>query len=304
MGSLWVFPGQGAQQVGMGRAMAERYPAALAVYDAAGAALGWDVAGICWEGPEEELRRTAVTQPALLTTCLACAAPLRERGARPDLVAGHSVGEYAALVAAGALSLADGVRLVARRGAAMEEAARENPGGMAAVLGLSTETVEEICAATGASLANRNAPGQVILSGPAAALEAATALARERGARRVIPLNVSGAFHSPCMASAAEAMREILARVEIRRADVPVIANLTAEPVQEPETIRAALSGQLAGGVRWEESVRRAVAMGVTRVVELGPGGVLAGICKRIDPALPVVAVATPDDLEAVLAGA
>jgi [acyl-carrier-protein] S-malonyltransferase len=300
MGTLWVFPGQGAQQVGMGREMAERYPSACGVYEEASAALGWDVARLCWEGPEEELRRTAVTQPALVTTCLACLAPVREMGARPDLLAGHSVGEYAALIAGGALSLADGLRLVARRGELMEQAAREHPGGMAAVLGLATQIVEEICDSTGATLANRNAPGQVIVSGPLAALEQATALARERGARRVIPLNVAGAFHSACMASAATAMREELERVSLRPAEVPVIANLTAEPVRDPEAIRAALAGQLAGGVRWEESVRRARQMGATRVVEFGPGGVLSGMVKRIDAELAVAAVADPAGLAAL----
>jgi [acyl-carrier-protein] S-malonyltransferase len=224
---------------------------------------------------------------------------MRESGARPDFAAGHSVGEYAALIAAGALSLSEGVRLVARRGELMEQAARERPGGMTAVLGLATEMLEEICAATGATLANRNAPGQGILSGPTPVLEAASALARERGARRVIPLNVAGAFHSPCMASAADAMCAELTRASIRRAEVPVIANLTAEPVQEPEAIRAALAGQLAGGVRWEESVRRAAALGADRVIEFGPGGVLVGMVRRIDPGLAVSVVADPDGLEA-----
>jgi [acyl-carrier-protein] S-malonyltransferase len=279
--------------------MAERFPPARAVYEEASAALGWDVARLCWEGPEEELRRTAITQPALVTTCLACMAPLREEGARPELAAGHSVGEYAALIAAGALTLADGVRLVARRGELMEQAAREYPGGMTAVLGLEIQIAEEICEATGVTLANRNAPGQVILSGPAAALEAASALARERGARRVMPLNVSGAFHSPCMATAAAAMRVELDRVPIQPSAIPVIANLTAEPVQEPDAIRAALAGQLEGGVRWEESVRRAVSLGAARVLEFGPGGVLAGMVKRIDPELTVASIADPEGLEA-----
>jgi [acyl-carrier-protein] S-malonyltransferase len=298
MASFWVFPGQGAQQVGMGRAMAERHRAAAAVYEEAGAALGYDLARVCWEGPEEELRRTRVTQPALVATCLACMAPLWERGARPDLLAGHSVGEYAALIAAGALSLADGLRLLARRGELMEAAGRETPGGMAAVLGLPTEAVEALAGETGVSLANRNAPGQVILSGPAAALERAMTLAKERGARRVLPLNVSGAFHSPCMAGAAAAFAEEIARAPIRRAEVPVIANLTAEPVQEPEAIRAALSGQLAGSVRWEESVRRAIQLGAATLVELGPGGVLAGLARRIDPSLVALSVADPEGLD------
>lgn len=298
MAILWVFPGQGSQQVGMGRAMAQRYPEAAAVYAEASEALGYDLARVCWEGPEEELRRTAVTQPALVATCLACLAPLAARGAKPDFLAGHSVGEYAALIAAGALSLVEGVRLVARRGELMEAAARRTPGGMAAVLGLPTEVVEEVCARTGVTLANRNAPGQVILSGPAPALKQAMALARERGARRVVPLNVSGAFHSPCMASAAAQMREEIARADVRRAGAPVIANVTATPVQEPEEIRSALAGQLEGGVRWEESVRRAASLGVKTVVEFGPGGVLAGLVRRIDPGLTMLSVADPEGAE------
>jgi [acyl-carrier-protein] S-malonyltransferase len=294
---LWVFPGQASQQIGMGRAMAERYPSAAAVFVEARKVLGWDVAQVCFEGPEEELRRTAVAQPALLTASIACLAPLREAGHRPDLVAGHSLGEYTALVAANALTLAEGVRLVGRRGELMEAAAREAPGGMAAVLGLETEAVEALCAEAGVTLANRNAPGQAVISGPTEALERATALARERGARRVVPLNVSGAFHSPCMATAATAMRAEIEAADLRPADVPVIANVTAAPVRQPEEIRAALIDQLTGGVRWEESIRRAVAMGLVTLVEIGPGNVLTGLARRIAPDLQTVNVSEPADL-------
>jgi [acyl-carrier-protein] S-malonyltransferase len=298
---IFVFPGQGSQQVGMGRAMAERYPRTAAVYAEAGRVLDFDVARLCFEGPEEELRRTAITQPALLATSIACLAVLREAGLQADVVAGHSLGEYSALVAAGALSLAAGLRLVARRGELMEAAAREAPGGMAAILGLATERVEQLCAACGASVANRNAPGQVVISGPSDALERAAARARELGARRVVPLNVAGAFHSPCMASAAAALRREIEAADLQRAKVPVIANVTAQPVQEPEEIRAALVEQLTGSVRWEESIHRAVAMGVDRLVEIGPGGVLAGLARRIAPELRAECVSDPESLAAAV---
>jgi [acyl-carrier-protein] S-malonyltransferase len=301
MGILFVFPGQGSQQVGMGRAMARSSLSAGAVYADAERALGFNVARVCFEGPEEELRRTAITQPALLATSIACLAPLLEAGLLPDLVAGHSLGEYTALVAAGALSLAEGLRLVARRGELMEEAARQRPGGMAAVLGLATEQVEQLCEACGASVANRNAPGQVVISGPTRALEQVMARARERGARRVMPLNVAGAFHSPSMAPAAEALRREIEAAEMCRASVPVIANVSARPLQDPDEIRAALIAQLTGSVRWEESIRHAVAMGAERLIEIGPGTVLAGLSRRIVPELPVASVSDPATLEAVI---
>jgi [acyl-carrier-protein] S-malonyltransferase len=303
MGALFVFPGQGSQQVGMGRAMVERYPAAAEVFAEAGRVLGFDLARICFEGPEEELRRTAMAQPALLATSIACLAPLRDAGMRPQMVAGHSLGEYTALVAAGALSFAEGLRLVARRGELMEAAAREAPGGMAAVLGLATEQVEQLCDACGASVANRNAPGQVVISGPTGALERVMAYARERGARRVMPLNVAGAFHSPSMAPAAEALRREIEAAELCRASVPVIANVSARPLQDPDEIRAALVEQLTGSVRWEESIRHAVAMGAERLIEIGPGTVLAGLFRRIVPELPVASVSDPATLEAVITG-
>jgi [acyl-carrier-protein] S-malonyltransferase len=262
--------------------------------------LGFDLAQLCFEGPEEELRRTAITQPALLATSIACLAPLRAMGAQPDLVAGHSLGEYTALVAAGALSLADGLRLVARRGELMEAAAREAPGGMAAILGLATEQIEQLCEESGATVANRNAPGQVVISGPAGAIERAVARARELGARRAVPLNVAGAFHSPCMASASAALRREIEATDLRSAAIPVIANVTARPVQAPQEIRAALVEQLTGSVRWEESIQRAVAMGADRLVEIGPGSVLAGLARRIAPDLHVASVGDPDSLVAM----
>lgn len=293
MDTAFIFPGQGAQRVGMGRDLYETFPAARAVFDEADAVLGFPLSRLCFEGPKEALDATANTQPALLTASIAALramAPAEE----PLFYAGHSLGEYTALAAAGSLAFADAVRLVRRRGELM---AACPPGAMAAVLGLDNEVLETVCAEAAEECglpvvcANVNAPGQIVLSGDPAALEAAARRAKERGARRVLPLAVTIAGHSPLMRPAAAALAELLAQCEIRPARAPVVSNVTARPVIQPAEIRDCLVRHLTSPVRWTESVQYMRAQGVARFVEVGPGDVLAGLIRRIDPAAPAMSV-------------
>lgn len=285
----FLFPGQGSQYVGMGRALYEASPAARRTFEEADSVLGFALGRLCFEGPEEELRRTDNAQPALLTVSMACLAALGELngGAPPQplAVAGHSLGEYTALVAAGALSFADGVRLVRQRGWLMHEAGRQRPGGMAAVLGLDAATVERVCQQAGATgivaVANYNAADQVVLSGEPLALQRAGELAREQGARRVIPLAVSGAFHSPLMELAAHHFASVVAACPIADAQVAVIANTTAQPLKGAAALREELVCQLGAPVRWAESMDTLAALGAGLFVEVGPGQVLTGLLRR-----------------------
>ncbi|MBR4748832.1 MAG: ACP S-malonyltransferase [Abditibacteriota bacterium] len=291
----FVFPGQGSQAVGMGKDFADNSPAARAVFDVAGER----ISGLCFEGPAEELGRTVNTQPALYTTCCAACAAVCEL-VRPMVCAGHSAGEYAALCAAGAFSFADGLALIQKRAELMDRCAAANPGGMAAVIGLAPEVLAEINARVkGVCVnANINSPAQTVVSGEKAALEEAAALYKEAGARRVVPLNVSGAFHSPLMEQAKEGLEKALQLTRIERCTVPVVANADALPETDPETVRANLARQLTGSVRWVESVNRMTAMGAEAFVELGSGTVLAGLVKKIAPGIPVVSVSCMADLD------
>jgi [acyl-carrier-protein] S-malonyltransferase len=303
----FLFPGQGAQVVGMGKDFAEAFPAAARVYEEAGQVLGWDVAAVCFGGPQSELDRTAVSQPAILTTSLAIVAAMREAGAKQIAecqgAAGLSLGEYSALVMAKALSFADGLRLVQKRGRFMEEACAQNPGAMAGVIGLDEDIVEAICAQARevgmVVAANFNSPGQVVISGAKDAVARAGELARERGAKRVIPLAVSGAFHSPLMEPAAVRLQTELGIAPILRPAMPVVANVSAEPVAEPDEIRALLARQVKCPILWTQSMRRMVADGFTDFVEVGPGKVLAGLMKRIAPECRVVNLSSVEALRA-----
>ncbi len=283
MSHAWIFPGQGSQAVGMGKALAEREPLARAVFAEADAVLGIPLSRIVFEGPEEELAATRNQQPALLATSIAYLRVLEARGVlpAPTVVAGHSLGEYTALVAAGSLEFADGIRLVRRRGELMETFGL---GGMLAVIGLDRETLEAIAHEAGVELANENAPNQLTLSGRTDALERAAELARARGARRVVRLPVNAAFHSSLMRPVAEALARELESITIRPPRAPLIACSDARVLTDPSSLRDELVAQIAAPVRWVDVVRRAVELGVTTFWEIGPGQVLAGLVRRIAP--------------------
>ena len=284
-----VFSPQGSQAVGMGRELAERSAAARAVFAEADATLGWSVSGTCWEGPAERLSETLRTQPCLLTTSIAALRALEERVIlRPAVVAGHSVGEYAALVAAGVLDLGAALRLVARRAELMTSAAADADGGMLAVIGLERDAVQRVVDAVGRPtelvVANDNAPGQVVVSGRADALLLAEGAMRAAGARRLIALPVSGAFHSPLMADVADALADAFESETWTDARIPVVSNVTAEPVTDAGRLRALLAEQVRSPVEWVRSVRRMRDDGVDTIVELGSGAALVGMIRRIAP--------------------
>lgn len=301
----FVYPGQGAQTVGMGRGLAEAYPAARAVFEEVDAALGEDLSRLIWEGETEELTLTANAQPALMATSIAAMRALEAEGVTvgaADYVAGHSLGEYSALCAAGALSLHDTARLLRVRGRAMQEAVPVGEGAMAALLGLDFAAVEQVAheAAEGGvcQAANDNDPGQVVVSGHKGAVERAIAIAKDRGARRAVLLPVSAPFHSALMRPAADAMGAALDEVEIAAPRVPVVANVTAGPVTDPDEIRALLVRQVTGAVRWRESVAWMAGQGVTETWEIGAGKALSGMIRRIDRAIGTRQVGTPDEVK------
>jgi [acyl-carrier-protein] S-malonyltransferase len=301
----FVFPGQGSQSVGMGRALAERSPAAAAVFQEAESVLDQPLSRLAWDGPADELDRTENAQPALLATSLAYLAALRERWAelgtqvsQPAFAAGHSMGQYSALVAAGVISLAGGLRLVRERGRLMQSSGSRRDGAMAAIIGLDEARLPELISAAGAhgifGVANRNAPGQVVVSGDRAAIESSTDIAKELGARKVIVLPVSVAAHSPLMAEAAAAMRDVLAGVDFADPTTPLLANADARILADGEAARAELVDHLTAGVDWVAAVERMTAAGVTTFIEVGPGRVLTGLIKRIAPDAEAIALDDP----------
>lgn len=289
----FIFPGQGSQYVGMGRALAEASPAAAAVFREADAALGEPISRLAWEGPEEDLNRTENSQPALLTASIAYLAAVRERWAElqidapePAYAAGHSMGQYTALVAAGALSLADAVRLVRTRGQLMQSSGAGREGRMAAVIGLDEARLPDLVAQAGEhgvfGVANRNSPGQVVVSGERTAVEASLAIAKSLGAKRAIELPVSVAAHSPLMAEAAAGMAQVLAGITFRDPNPPLLANADARPLTTADACRAELVNHLTTGVDWVGAIRAMRAAGITTFIEVGPGQVLTGLVKRI----------------------
>lgn len=306
-----VFPGQGSQAVGMGRALADAFPSARAVFEEVDEALGEKLSALVFEGPMETLTLTANAQPALMATSLAALRALEAQAgfdvARDAAyVAGHSLGEYSALAAAGAISIADTARLLRIRGEAMQAAVPVGTGAMAALIGVEREDAAAIAAqaAQGAvcDVANDNGGGQVVVSGDKAAVERAIAIAQARGVKRAVLLPVSAPFHCALMAPAAEAMRAALAEVRVQAPVVPVVANVTAGPIADPDAIRARLVEQVTGTVRWRESVTAMADLGVTAMVEVGAGKVLCGLIRRIAPGVATRAVGTPEDVAAFAA--
>ena len=298
-GEAWLFPGQGAQHVGMGKDLHAEIAAARAVFEAADEALGFPLSALCFEGPEDELLRTVNAQPALVAHGVAALAAAIDRGSvaeGPAFLAGHSLGEYAALIAAGAIGFEDGIRLVRERGRLMQAACDARPGAMAAVLGLERERVEALCAEHGASLCNENAPGNVSIGGPPAAVGAAAEAARAAGASRVVPLKVAGAFHTPLMASAAEGMAEALAGVRFADPRAPVISNVTARPLTAGSELAGELRAQITSPVLWAASLRTMLGAGAASFTEFGPGRVLTGTVGRTDRSAAVRNVATAAD--------
>ncbi|WP_019911230.1 ACP S-malonyltransferase [Paenibacillus sp. HW567] len=306
MGKIaFVFPGQGAQAVGMGKDVYDALPHSRAVFEKGDEVLGFPLSRLVFEGPDSELKQTANTQPALVTTSVAYLEALREHGVKPDYVAGHSLGEYSALVAAGVLSYEDAVSLVRLRGRFMEEAVPGGQGAMAAVLGAEREALAGLCRSISdegspVELANVNCPGQIVVSGSLAGVNAVVERVKEIGGKRAIPLEVSGPFHSSLMKEAAEQLAVELEKVTFNAPAMPVVVNVTAAPVTDPEEIRELLVRQVFSPVLWQDSVEHLIAAGVDTFVEIGSGSVLAGLIRKIDKNVKVVNI---NSLESAQAG-
>jgi [acyl-carrier-protein] S-malonyltransferase len=298
----FLFPGQGSQSAGMGLLLAERFPAARAVFEEADDALGFPISKLCFEGPDDDLKKTENTQPALLTVSTAAFRVLEELGYRPEVVAGHSLGEYSALLAAGSLSFKDAVRLVRKRGQYMQEAVPLGTGAMAALLKLPEGKLDEVLgrAAEGevVTAANLNSPDQIVIAGHAGAVGRAMELAKTAGAKRAVLLPVSAPFHCPLMKPAQERLRSDLEQTEFRDLSVPLINNWQAREIRTGSEAREGLLQQVPNPVRWTDSIRQMVNMGMTRFVEVGPGAVLSGLCRQIEPSLKGAKFGDPADLE------
>lgn len=294
----FLFAGQGSQYVGMGKDLYENFPASREIFDRAQGLVDFDLKKVCFEGPEEELKLTRISQPAIVTVSIAALEAFKAKNEiTPAFMAGLSLGEYSALIASGALNFEDGIRLIKRRGELMDEAARKYPGKMAALLDLEVGKVREICKASGAEIANLNSPGQVVISGKAEAIDKAVILCNEAGAKRVILLEVSGAFHSSLMSEASVGLKEALDKTPINEHFVPVVSNYTALPQDKPGQIRENLVQQVRSSVKWEDSMRFILAKGVTQFYEFGPGKVLKGLMRKIDSAAQVINIEKSADI-------
>ncbi len=302
----YVFPGQASQAVGMGRDLYNNFDSAKAVFEQADETLGFSLSRLCFEGPEDELRQTINTQPALVTVSFACLKVAQDISGSnelppPSFVAGHSLGEYTALAAAGVLDFATTVYLARERGRLMYEAGLRNPGGMVAVIGLDETSLTEVCGETDTRIANINCPGQLVISGAKENLTKAADLAQARGARRVVPLPVSGAFHTPLMQLAVDGMSEIIANLSFHEPLIPIIANTTAQPLTTAELIKEELLKQLCNSVQWQRSVEYMVNNGVSVFIEIGPGKVLSGLIRRIDKDVKTLNIGGAEDIKNIV---
>jgi [acyl-carrier-protein] S-malonyltransferase len=297
----YVFPGQGSQSTSMGLDLYKSYPSAMEVFDRADASLGFSLSRLCFEGPEEELRKTHNVQPAILVVSIACLKALEEAAIAnfpsPTFVAGHSLGEYTALVAAGVLGLTDAVLLVRERGRLMYEAGLKNPGSMLAIMGLDEETVKDISFHSGTEISNINCPGQIVVSGAAQALVEADKLARVKGARALRPLKVSGAFHSALMEPIIAEFSRIVSDVRFQPPVIPVISNVTARPLTDVDSIKEELVKQLRNCIQWQRSVEYMMHSGITTFYEIGPGRVLTGLIRRINSELQIFNISGVEDI-------
>ena len=298
----WVFPGQGSQWVGMGRDLYENFDSARAIYDQADDVLGFPLSRLCFEGPEDELRQTINAQPALVAASFACLQAVRDISdsnslPAPDFVAGHSLGEYTALALAKVFDFVTAVRLARERGRLMHEAGQARPGGMVAIIGWDEAALAEICQQTDTEIANINCPGQIVISGATENINKAMELAKDKGANRVVPLQVSGAFHSWLMRPAVDGMSEFIGSLSFQEPTIPVVANTTGEPIKDAESVKSELLNQLRNPVQWQRSIEYMVNKGVATFIEIGPGKVLTGLIKRINREVETINIG---DLEAV----
>lgn len=300
MNIAFIFPGQGSQYIGMGKELVENFPLAAEIMEKANEILELDLAGLCFNGPAEELNLTENTQPAIYTISYMVTRLLNEEGIYPLLAAGHSLGEYSALAAAGVFSFEEGLRLVRQRGILMNRAVPDNQGSMAAIIGLEDKIVQEICQEVNGicEIANYNSPGQIVISGEREAVEAACQLAEDKGARRTVVLKVSGPFHSSLMKRAAEDFANIIGEIEFKKPAFPVVSNVTADFVEEPEEIKGLLIKQISNSVRWVESIKLIQAQGVNTFIEAGPGKVLRGLLRRIDSSLTTYNIDDPKTMQ------
>ena len=304
--TAFIFPGLGTQSTGMGRELFDSYSSAREVFNAADQALGFSITELCFNAPEEELKQPPNAQPAIVTVSLAYLKALEEATqvdnllSKPAFVAGHSLGEYTTLAASGSLDIGSTIHLARRRGELMHQAGLENPGSMTAIIGLEEDKLAQICSEAGCYIANYNCPGQLVISGTRENLDKAAGVAEAAGASRIVPLQVSGAFHTPLMQPVVSGLKDVLDKLTFNEPEVPIVANTTARPIYSADGVKKELINQLTNGVRWQSSVEYMIQQGVTTFIEIGPGRVLTGLVKRIDRNARLININSPDSITAI----